>query len=266
MRNLLLLSLLLIIGMNAIQAQDKITLKNGETLLVKVVEFGVEDVKYRMYEAPDDAPIYAKEKYRIQKVQLQSGEEFSYALDAILDPVNYEGQKRHALKFGFLSPFNNIIALGYERSIRPGRSMELGLGYIGAGFGINSEGARGATMNAGWKFINIGDNPTMGGRYAHLLKGSYIKPELIFTAYSADYTVWDWPNPITTERQSFFAAALLLNFGKQWVFDDIFLVDVFLGVGYGYHSESINRYGFFGGEQNLPIVVNGGIRVGLLIQ
>lgn len=247
-------------------AQDKLFFRSGEELKVRVVEFGVSEVKYRLYEAPADAPVHAVEKYKILKVVLETGEEFTYSPDDLLDPFNYEGQKTKAIKVGFLSPLNNVISASFETSLRPGRSLEFGLGYIGAGFANNYENARGMTVNFGYKLINIRDNPTSNGRYAHLLKGFYIKPELIFAAYNADRLIWDWPNPSRTERTTFYGGAFLLTFGKQWVFDDLLLIDIYGGLGYGLHSEYDNQYGFVGGDSDLPLAGNAGIRIGLLIK
>lgn len=64
-------------------------------------------------------------------------------------------------------------------------------------------------------------------------------------------------------RKEELAFALTLKFGKQWVFDDSFLVDWFVGFGYGLSSvdEAIN-YGFVAGTEDFPVAFTSGLRVG----
>ncbi len=57
--------------------------------------------------------------------------------------------------------------------------------------------------------------------------------------------------------------AVMLKFGKQWVFDDSFLVDVFWGFGYGVSSQDDGiTYGFVAGNKDIPLSATGGIRLG----
>jgi hypothetical protein len=159
-----------------------------------------------------------------------------------------------------------VLSVSFEQSLRPGRSLEFGIGYIGIGFVDNSENPKGLTANVGYKLINIKDNPTQGGRYAHLLKGFYVKPEVIFAAYNADRWVYEWPGPSKVERARRYGGAFLLTFGKQWVFDDMLLIDLYLGAGYGVHTEYENQYGFLGGDSRFPLAMTAGLKVGFLIK
>jgi hypothetical protein len=57
--------------------------------------------------------------------------------------------------------------------------------------------------------------------------------------------------------------AILLKLGKQWIFDDSFLVDLFGGIGYGIGGDEDNAlpYGFIVTPE-VPISFTGGLRIG----
>ncbi len=249
------------------QAQDKLHLRNGETLDVKVIEFGIAEIKYKKWPVNADAPTFSVEKTQVKKIQLETGEVFEYQASTFGDSLHYAGQKQRALKLNFLSPLNSTLALGYEKSLKPGQSFEVELGWIGAGFDPSGIRPRGVTARVGWKFLRSPDFYTAGMRYAHILKGGYIKPEVVFSTYSRDLLFFDFLGQNNdNKRVSNTGAAFLINFGKQWVFDDTFLIDLFFGIGYGVSDNDFVQYGFFGGDGSFPIAFNSGMRIGLLLK
>lgn len=259
-----------------IQAQDKLSLRSGEILTVKIIEFGVSEIKYRLAPFTEDQPIFVIEKTAVARIELASGEVFTYNSDPFSNSEIYATQKKRALKLNFLSPLNNTTMVGFEQAIKPGRSFELEVGYIGLGWDTQGDNPSGGVVKFGWKLMRSPDYYASGMRYAHALKGGYIKPEIIFTSYNADrfdYTYFpSGAYGSTTTRANQTGVAFLLNFGKQWVFDDIFLVDLFTGVGYGAtlsnseNSVDFVQYGFLGGNSNFPIAWTGGLRIGFLIK
>jgi hypothetical protein len=249
------------------QAQDKLSLRSGETLEVKIIEFGTAEIKYKTWPQTADAPIFTVEKTKVKKLELQTGEVFEYNADAFADSLHYAQQKQRAIKFNFLSPLNSTLLLGYEKSIKPGQSYEFGLGWIGAGFDPAGIRPRGVTASVGWKFMRSPDFYTSGMRYAHILKGGYIKPTIIFSHYARDLTLFNFSNQINdVSRVNNTGVAVLLTFGKQWVFDDAFLVDLFWGIGYGASDNDYVQYGFFGGDGSFPVALNAGLRIGMLLK
>jgi hypothetical protein len=61
--------------------------------------------------------------------------------------------------------------------------------------------------------------------------------------------------------------AFILNVGKQWVFADHFLVDWYVGAGYGSgknDSDNDRHFAFIGGSGGTPFVLNSGFRIGFL--
>jgi hypothetical protein len=56
--------------------------------------------------------------------------------------------------------------------------------------------------------------------------------------------------------------------GKQWVVANRFLVDWYLGAGYGFgkneESDNTRHFTFIGGTDETPLVLNSGFRIGIL--
>ena len=115
-------------------------------------------------------------------------------------------------------------------------------------------------------------------RYAHKLKGAYFRPEIAFSSYKResgmDYSDNYNQNGdvivgglINREKNNMFA--VLLNVGKQWVIQDQFLIDWFVGVGYGFgdnNSDEGLHYAFIGAIDEFPLAITSGIRIGVLIK
>jgi len=246
------------------KAQDQMLMRDGKTLEVKIIELGVDEIKYKMWPASLEQPVLVVDKVKVVRVELETGEVYEFKEDNFTDADMYVGQKKNAAKINFLSPINGSLWLGYERSIKPGQSFEVELGLIGVGFDIAEQNPRGIGFKGGYKFIKTPDFYMKGMRYSHILKGGYIKPELIFTAYSVDSYVYD-PNTWeeTKERVSTVGGAVMINLGKQWVYSDAFLLDLFFGIGYGFSSQAdVNQYGFIGGNSNVPIAFSAGMKIG----
>lgn len=214
-------------------AQDLIVLKHKQdTLKVKVTEVGVDEVKYKLWPVQENDPVMVIEKKQIRKIILESGTTLNFFLDDIEDPKNYIGQRKHLLKTDIISPVIGVTSLAYERSIKPGRSYEIGLGLVGLGFNLSDQDMMGAFVRAGYKFINTPDITTRSMRFSHLLKGGYIRPELVFINYTFrnQYSIMMSPSYATYRTTG---GAFIVNFGKQYVFSNIIALDVFAGLGIG---------------------------------
>jgi hypothetical protein len=158
----------------------------------------------------------------------------------------------------FLSPLTGVTAFSYERALKPGRSMEFTLSLIGLGFN-NPEDAVGLGLKAGYKFIRSPDHYIRGMRYAHVLKGGYVKPEIAFARYN-----------LRSKDEEVIKAALMVNLGKQWVFSDVFLVDLYIGAGYGMTTSRIEDpeypHDFVVVDSEFPLALDAGFRLGFLIK
>ena len=249
-------------------AQDKIFLKGStEPILVDVIEIGLDAIKYKPYNNPD-SPILNIDVLNISKLVLKDGQELTFK-DPFNNPAMYADQKKNALKIGFFNPFVGSMQFTYERSIKPGQSIEGTVGIIGLGFDPADENAGGVTLKFGYKFIKTPDFVMRGMRYSHLLKGGYVRPEIIFNAFSYDSYNYDYGS-YTSTRGNSISGAVVINLGKQWVMSDSFLIDFYVGVGYAFGSSTDYRdgfyYGFAGSTSDVPIAVTGNLRIGFLLK
>ena len=243
----LFLVLVILFPAITICGQDIIYKKSKDTISCKVIEIGLVEVKYRIpMKYKDVVLVIAKDD--ILKIKYENGEEQVF-VNEMYDKNSYADNSLNAIKIHPFSPFSGNLAFSYERSIKAGQSYEGTLGFIGLGINLLNVDPVGVYAKFGYKFIKNPDFYLRGMRYAHLLKGTYFKPEIALSAYA--FNKIDYISTTTTVRQSAFSGALLLNFGKQWVFDNRFAVDFSIGFGYGFttipkndYSGIMSQYGF----------------------
>ncbi len=270
---LLILFLLLTI---AVFAQDKIYLKNNDVILCRLVEVGEDYIKYTLEETGD--LIYEINVVRVEKIVFESGKEISFSnpAPAAHDIEMYFSKKKNIVKFGFLSPLTGALSIGYERSLKPGKSIETNLAIIGVGFQYDEKNPRGAYLDVGYKFIVLPNTINRGTSYRNLLQGFYIKPKLGFATY--DITLQGY-NPTTgaptSFRENVTALNVMLDLGWQWVISDVFVINLWGGMGYGFNNLSASKfngyfdyfgpqyhYGFAIMGQNFPLSLAGGFKIG----
>ncbi|UII32643.1 hypothetical protein LVD17_02190 [Fulvivirga ulvae] len=273
-----LLSLILLFVAGFVQAQDKIYKKDKTVIDCKITEIGINEIKYRLSEAElEDSPIITISVADVDKVLLSSGREIEFK-DPLTDPNAYTEDKKHALKFHFISPLAEHLAFSYEKSIRPGRSFETGLGIIGAGFNVDDYSkSTGVFFSSGYKFLKTPDFYSQRMKYSHILKGSYVKPQILLSIYRNKINSHGSPYYSDTD-QDIVAGALVINLGKQIVYDNFFLIDYSIGIGYGFSNQKTSdddyeyddfrsyHYGFILGDSNFPVAVTGRIKVGILLK
>lgn len=264
--------IILIMSQPAI-SQDQIIKKNKDTIPCKVREIGMDEIKYSLPEYPTDL-LFSIDKENVDRIVFGNGQEMTFQHE-LTNPDNYLDNKRNAIKVDFLSPLTGNTTLYYERSIRPGRSIEASLGLIGLGKNVGEYNASGVFLKFGPKFIKSPDFYLRGMRYAHVLKGTYVKPELTLGYYARTFENWFYDGYMENyrkERKSVFSGAILLNVGKQWVFDNSFLVDFFFGVGYGFDSigdeyfDDNYHFSFIKVDDEIPLSFSAGLKMGGLFK
>ncbi len=264
--------IILIMSQPAI-SQDQIIKNNKDTIPCKVREIGMDEIKYSLPEYPTDL-LFSIDKENVDRIVFGNGQEMTFQHE-LTNPDNYLDNKRNAIKVDFLSPLTGNTTLYYERSIRPGRSIEASLGLIGLGKNVGEYNASGVFLKFGPKFIKSPDFYLRGMRYAHVLKGTYVKPELTLGYYARTFENWFYDGYMENyrkERKSVFSGAILLNVGKQWVFDNSFLVDFFFGVGYGFDSigdeyfDDNYHFSFIKVDDEIPLSFSAGLKMGGLFK
>lgn len=263
----------LIILSMSIFAQDHIYKTNKDVIECKVTEIGETEVKYTL---EDQEVTFVISTRKIEKIILENGKEIIFQ-EPLKDEENYAGLKTTAWKFGLFSPLTGATNFGYEKMIKPGRSIELNLGVIGLGQNNTGFYQAGGYLKAGYKFTADPSFNLRGITYSHPLMGLYMKPEIAFSAYEQDYQSYYYPNNApTTGRNTIFSAAAIINIGKQFVFADVMLLDLGFGLGYGFDNMNEKKLGgnsetkvpmnhfsyFLLGET--PLAITGGIKIGFL--
>ena len=250
-------------------AQDRIIKTTKDTINCQVKEIGDDEVKYTQKEFRGDL-IFGIDKNKVSRIIFSDGKELKL-MDSMYDPAQYEKQHKNALKVGFLSPLFGATSFTFEHSLKPGNSIEATLGIIGLGINMNDYTSGGVYLKFGYKFIKSPDFYLKGMQYSHILKGAYIRPEISFATYNYkpsqmyDYMGNSIAGSNTTEKNTMFA--IMLNFGKQWVIQDRFLVDWFTGIGYGFgnsHGDETFHFAFMGGDPEFPLAITSGLRIGFL--
>ncbi len=270
---------------SGIQAQDVIFKKNNEIIKCKITEIGLDDVKYTLPDYPERIT-FSLDKDLIMKVVIENGQEMTFE-KPLTNPEHYKDNRKNAIKFDFISPLTGNTTFGYEHSIKPGRSVEATLGIIGMGVQVGDMNAGGLFVKGGYKFIKDPDFYLRGMRYAHILKGSYVKPEIALGLYSCrNYNrkynggyydhdgYWHPYDEISPKRENVFSGTIQIVLGKQWVFDNVFLVDYSVGLGYGFavRSESPNdagpsyHFGYVITPTELPMSFSMGLKIGYLFK
>lgn len=251
-------------------AQDRIVKKNSDVIECNVTEIGASEIKYHYADKPKLT--FGIDKALVKKVEFGTGEVVEIEANTFENSEYYTEQGKHAFKVNFLSPLIGSTELVYEHSVRPGRSWETALGIIGLGNDAADFNPRGLYGKFAWKFMKNPDHYLHRMHYAHILKGAYIAPEIAIRYTKFDEGGYYYTSPgsngnyyhYSSERAEKFTMALMLKFGKQWVIDNGFLVDVYWGVGYGIGAESDETipYGFLAAPNDFPIAFTSGIRIG----
>ena len=271
-------------------SQDKIYKKGGEMIKAKVTEIGTGEVKYTLFNKTG-GPVYVIDKSKIEKIEFEDGHTETY-LNNLKDPELYKDQKKNALKVNFLSPLLGYTQFSFERSIKPGRSFELSLGIIGLGknyqmdyytstgqFTEYNRSAKGVSIGGGYKFSKLPDYINKDIKFSHILQGSYAKPNFYFGTYGENI-LDEKTGQAVEERVTTVYGALMIELGRQWVFSESMVLDVYFGVGYvmdnvkeenDYLTGISNEY--LGHHFNVVRTgpspgfgVNGGIKLGFLLK
>ena len=248
---------MLVIISFSVFAQDKIIKKSGVIIEAKVTEIAEDEVKY--YYAGNPKLVFGIDKVLVEKIEFSTGEIIEMEGNSFKNTEYYIDQHKRALKINFLSPLMGSTEFVYERSLKPGKSWETAIGIVGLAVEKNDKNAKGVYGKFAFKFIKDPDFYMQRMHYSHILKGAYLAPELAMRYIS--YDTYDFTS--SPERLEKFSMAVLLKFGKQWIIDNSFLVDLYGGLGYGFGSDDNETlaYGFMISSEEM-FSLTGGIRIG----
>jgi|GEM_PF-174261 len=258
---------------NITSKQDSIIRRDGKVILGTVKEIGVSEIKYSNPEYNPDL-LFSLPKNQILKIIFSDGkvQEFDYQAD-LAENIEQNSndlflvQKKDALKLDFLSLATNTTSITYERCLKPGSSIEFSLGVVGLGFADMEDNASGILFRGGYKLIRSPEFYMRGMRYAHIMKGPYVKFEFDFASYGLDGNKEIFSS--TREHYTLTKWGIMLVGGKQWVFNDNFVTDFYSGIGIGSNNlkdlDLSYPYGFTTFGDGFPLAFSFGLRLGFLM-
>ena len=270
--------------------EDIITKRDGSVIKAKIAEMGATEVKYKLYSTPD-GPMMALKKNEIDNVKIDGQVVYEYKPDPMSVSNNSIQDRTSTWKFYFFSPLFNHIDIGYEWMNKPGFNWDVALGIIGPGVSstTNRKG-QGVFLRGGPKFL-LGSSSDVvtedtKDRYAHPLRGRYIKVEMILNAFSSTNQIdtggYYYPYTSTLGKLSYTkkyqSLTLDIQYGRQYIFGNAMTLAWFIGTGYSFESKSstlpskyknydfdLARYShsYFG--QNFPMILTWGITIGYIM-
>ena len=272
LKSIVILTFLFVSG--TLFSQDSIYVLGSEVIECNIVSISDEAISYVTDDTGDIN--FSINTSRVKKVHFSSGRVmvFNDEVTGHSSVANYGGNKKSAFKVDMFAPFLGVFAVGYERSLKPGKSVEFELGFIGLGVNIDNQNASGCSLKGGYKLIS---KRVKQGKTPHLLRGFYFRPEINFAAYGADfssnstseYDQYGYPiNTVTNyKRESVVAGAFIMTVGAQTVMNNSFLIDGYLGLGYGGNNQSSGgnyNYRFMTGSSDFPLAFTWGLKMGFL--
>ncbi len=157
------------------------------------------------------------------------------------------------LKMNIFAPLLGYSQFSLEKSVNHFRTIEFGLGIIGAGRNLNiqphflalgldrlgSNNYRrghknqfGGFVEFGYKFIkpfHLNDASPKNYNVVNTFEGSYIKPSFLAGVYSFNQFRDD--STTATIRRHHRFGALMLNLGHEWVFNSKIVLEFYMGGG-----------------------------------
>lgn len=181
-----------------------------------------------------------------------------FAQQIVLEPDSLT--KKSILKFEFFSPLSGNTTIGYERYIKNFTSIEAKVGIIGLGKKVDGNRNSGIFLKVGPKFKLKPEYATEGTFGTHLLRGSYIRPEIGLSVF--DHQEYERGSKTVT------SAAILINYGKQYILGRIMSLDWHIGLGYGFSNDGDQGYyfGYSAGDSDFPMAISAGFTLGVLLR
>lgn len=248
--------------------QDYIIRTNGDSIRSNVVDVGTEKIRFRRY-GMKNGPVLEIFKNQVREIVFENGTRLTIITDAYaIDPDRIIHERPHSIKVDFIAPLLNNVTLCYEMRIKQGRNLEVKAGYIGLDVSSALTHSEGGLGKVGLKFVWLTESILKGQKYANPLRGSYIKPELLFSRYTSreEGHLVNYTN-----------LGIDIVFGRQYTLGQSVTVDYFAGIGYGYQYSSYKKISaydrkgvdysfayshlFFG--TRLPLILSAGMTFGI---
>lgn len=220
-------------------SQDIIVKYNQDSIYCNIIDVNPKTIKYDSTKYSNKT-IFEINRKDVLKIIFENKEELSIYNDSSSIDI-YTNFKKNALTFYLLSPFVGHIGIGYERYITHKASFDYGMSFIYGRYQYQRTEV-GGTARLGYKFIKRKDYSKEQVRFTHITKGTYFKPELVFSAFNSSYNFTNNDGIIETHSDDVFSVVLIINYGVQYVYDNAFLMDFYFGLGGGFSSSEADFY------------------------
>ncbi len=284
MKNLIFVSVLVLFSLMGVAQSDTLFTSTNKKIPCKIYEINEFEIKYRLAQALD-GPIYVIDKSTISKYTLSNG----FTERFIRDEMSLENEHKEILgnrQVIKINPFGfafDHVTLSYEQVIKVGMNLDIELGYINSGltnssaygtngfqnYNGNPPYTVGAYIKPGVKFFLGQDFSVKGLKYAHPLKGRYIKLDIAISylnfqnvqSYIAVPAIYPSPYTYSTVSTDLNSVAYggFINYGRQFILGNILTLDYYFGIGFTGQSSSYSNpnylstlnqnYGYYGDDQ-----------------
>jgi hypothetical protein len=253
--------------------QDIMVLTNNDSLRVTIINITTDKIRFRHFNQREGS-ILEISKNQVKEIIYKNGQRLTIIYNSYeVSADKMIPEKTHAFKVDVFAPLFNHYTVGYEwklKKLKYYRNAELKAGYIGTTINHDLKYSQGWLAKAAIKFIKCQPNRMKGLVYYQPLNGFYVKPEVIVSFFGQR----DEEN----KMNYFTHAAGVMNFGRQIVIRNWFLIDIFGGAGLGYMFGSYRRKSIYDQKdfdfnyayshiflgRKLPIVLTGGACLGFV--
>jgi len=263
MKKIILTSVLVCIFIFVNAQSDTLFTKKQEKIPCKIIEITDLDIKYKRADL-SDGPVYVINKLSVIKYVLSNG----YTELIVPDELSLENEhgniikNRSVIKVSPFSMVNEQISLAYEKVIRVGMNFDFELGYSNSNFtrtgGFSGGGNIDNAFNSGFyvkpgvKFFLGQDYSVRGLKYAHPLKGRYIRLDLAcsYLNYEGVKRTEYVRNPVFPYTSSYQSISTdistvsyggFINYGRQFILGNILTMEYYVGVGFTGQSNSYSN-------------------------
>lgn len=265
-------------------AQDLIILHpNRDTLHVKVLQIAAREVYYTTSDSQSRFDPKQIKTDLVARIVYANGTVIRLMEGQTIE-ANFLGNRNFAIKIDPFIPLYGSTYLAIESSLAARRSMEIGIGVIGAGLAQDTYlNRKGAFARFAYTFYLTTFRPKLILKQ-HLLSGWYLRPSIIANYFELNEVFFNTSAYQYINGQSKYtirnmdkrfargSAGVLLSLGKQWVFKNRISLDLSygLGVGYGYQkviNETISytEYLGYGWQDKIVEVYDVGAGTGIHI-
>ncbi|MDP1801375.1 MAG: hypothetical protein Q8L81_08490 [Bacteroidota bacterium] len=270
MKKLLFSFVFLFVATVIFSQADTLYLQKNKKIACKIMEINESEIKYK-WAGNMDGPIYFIDKASVIKYALANG--FTERL--VPDELSIENEHKEILgnrQVIKISPFSaafSHLTVAYESVIKVGMNLDIEAGYINSS--INSDASNnifrkgfnnsthnsGVFIKPGIKFFLGEDFSIKGLKYAHPLKGRYVKldfavsyinfEDLSRVYYNNNNT---YPPPAVNSQTVYsnmntISYGGFVNYGRQFILGNILTLDYYAGIGFTGQTESYSNPDFF---------------------